>query len=522
MRKWFALFLTLSSCLSPVYAATANNMVVSEHKLATQTGIEILRQGGNAIDAAVAIGYALAVVNPCCGNIGGGGFMTIHLANGKNIAINFREKAPLRAKENLYLNAEGQLISNASTVGYRAVAVPGTVLGLETARKRYGTLSRKKLMAPAIRLAKLGYRVSRYEADTLRPYTQEFRQQPNIAAIFLKHGRPLKAGDKLVQTDLANTLTQIATAGTDAFYKGAIAQAIVTASNEHGGILSLNDFAKYQVDITQPTVCQYRHYTIISSPIGSGAPTLCSMLRSLVSVPLQRLGHTNPQSIEAILKAMAIGFSERNQNTNHLPIDKVEHELTDTTHYSVVDRQGNAVAVTYTLNGFFGAHVMAGKTGFFLNDQMDDFTSKVGVANKFGLVQSNSNIIAPGKRPLSSMTPTIVLKDNHLYMVTGSPGGPRIMTALLLSLINVIDFGMTLPQAVNAPRYHYQVIPAEVDIEPNTFTPAILAALKKSGYQFKQQSTWSAVEAIMVVDPQTGKLTGVNDKRRPDGLAQGY
>ena len=516
------IFIMLHLAMPAFASVTAKNgMVVSEHHLATQAGVDVLAQGGNAIDAAVAVGYALAVVNTCCGNIGGGGFMTIHLANGQNIALNFREKAPLKASSTMYLDKNGQLKANASTNGYLAVAVPGTVLGFETALKRYGTMTRKQVMRPAIRLAKNGYAIGAYEANQLIDYASDFRQQPNIAAIFLNHGQPLKTGDRLVQTNLANTLTLIAEEGANAFYRGPIAQQIIKASDAHGGVLSLADFEQYTVETLTPVTCDYRGYTLISSPPpSSGGTTLCDMLTTLAKSTSMQTEKQPADKIDAILKAMASGFIKRNQDTKRSPLDTRMHELTDTTHYSIIDKYGNAVAVTYTLNGLFGAGVIAGDTGFFLNNEMDDFTTLLGTANKFGLVQPQTNAIEPGKRPLSSMTPTLVMKNNRLYMIIGSPGGPRIITAVLLTLLHVIDDHMTLEAAVNAPRYHFQVIPDTVDIEPNTFTPSLLNTLRQRGYRFKESGTWSAVEAIMI-DPRNGTQIGVNDYRRPDGLAAG-
>lgn len=496
--------------------AAQTGMVVSEHRLASQAGFEILHQGGNAIDAAVAVGYALAVVNPCCGNIGGGGFMVIHLATGKNIAINFREKAPLKAVKNMYLNTT----SDATTKGYLAVAVPGTVLGLDTALKQYGTMQRAKVMAPAIRLAEKGYVVTSYEANQFKKFAEDFHEQANVAAIFLKNGTPYQAGELLIQTDLANTLKLIAENGPNAFYKGSIAKAIVTASNAHGGKLTLQDFNNYTIDETPPIRCAYRGDTILTAPYPSGGPTLCDMLKVLQKVSLKQSGYLTTQSIRDIVKAMRVGFTKRNKNTAANKIMARQHELTDTTHYSILDKYGNAVAVTYTINGFFGARVIADHTGFFLNDEMDDFTTHPGVANKFGLIQSEANAIQPGKRPLSSMTPTIVMRDDKVLMVLGSPGGPRIITTVLMTLLNVIDYGMALQAAVDAPRIHYQVIPDVVNVEPGTLSSLVAKQLAQRGYHIQIQHTWGAMEAIQI-DPVTGHVTGANDYRRPDGAAVG-
>lgn len=561
-KTCFALMAIMTLSL-PVYAdnfkpvSAKQGMVVSEHQLASQVGIDILRAGGNAIDAAIAVGYALAVVNPCCGNIGGGGFMTIHFADGKDLFINFREKAPLKATKNMFATNNAD---DGSTQGYLAVATPGTVLGLDTVLHKYGTMSRKQVMAPAIRLAKEGFIVTPYLANQLHGFTDKFRTQPNVAAIFLKNNEPLQAGDRLTQQNLANTLSLIAEQGPTAFYHGSIATSIVNASQANGGILTLADLANYSITETKPLQCKYHGYTIVSvTPPSSGGVTLCEMLNILEYFPLTTMGFHSPSSIRNIVETMRYGYADRNSKlgdpnfvnnptkrllsteyakkisdtitqSNNAPLTAptapttptaTKHELTDTTHYSVIDNKGNAVAVTYTLNGFFGAGVIAGDTGFFLNDEMDDFTTQPGVANKFNLLQQNANAIQPGKRPLSSMTPTIILKDGHLFMVLGSPGGPRIITAVLLTILNVLDYGMNLQQAVNAPRFHFQGSPNEIDIEPLALPFTTIKHLQFSGYSVVPQHTWAAVEAIMI-DPVDGTFYGANDIRRPDGAAVGY
>lgn len=520
-------------------------MVVTEQKLASQVGIDILNMGGNAIDAAVAVGYALAVVHPCCGNIGGGGFMTIHLANGKDIFLNFREKAPLSANKNMYLDSDANIIKDKSIKGYLAVAVPGTVLGLDTALKKYGTMTRKDVMEPAIQLATKGYKVTKFDAEWFAKYANDFRQQPSVAAIFLRNGQPYQAGDRLIQRDLAYTLQEIADKGPPAFYKGPIAQAIVQASAAQGGMLTLTDFERYTVEEGRPLYCTYRGYTIISAaPPSSGGVTLCEMLGILENFPLQRTGFHSLQSTRATIEAMRYGFIDRNQKlgdpnfvsnpTNELMSKAYTKQISDkikapslprehaqTTHYSIVDKKGNAVSVTYTLNGYFGAKVIASPTGFFLNNEMDDFAAKPGVANQFGLVQYNANEIAPGKRPLSSMTPTIVMKDGRVFMVLGSPGGPRIITAVLLTLMNVIDYGMNVQEAVNTSRFHYQGLPDTIFVEPFSFSYTTTKQLELAGYHIKLEAMSTAVEAIWI-DPITKIIQGANDWRRPDGAAIGY
>lgn len=522
-------------------------MVVTENTLASQVGGAILKAGGNAIDAAIAVGYALAVVNPCCGNIGGGGFMLAHFADGRDVFINFREKAPNKAYKNMFLDKSGQLAPGVTTKDHRAVAVPGTVLGLDTALQKYGTMSRQQVMAPAIRLAQQGHVVSAYESKLYAQFAEEFRKKPNIAAIFLPHGRPPQPGERIIQAGLGKTLQAIADQGPAAFYKGLIAEKMVHAGRLQGGLLTLKDFAHYSVKESRPLYCHYKGHTIISSPPpSSGGTTLCEMLNIIETAP--QVPSHSAQSIHYIVSAMQNAFVDRNSKLGDPdfvvdPIDQLvskkyarelskqaiffhvpssssqdEFELTDTTHYSIVDTEGNAVAVTYTLNGFFGARVMAEDTGFFLNNVMDDFTVLPGVANKFGLVQSEMNSIAPGKRPLSSMTPTIVLKDNKVLLVLGSPGGPRIITAVLLVLLDLIDNGMSLKDAVNAPRYHYQVSPDLLFAELFAFPFLTRLQLALMGYTIVYQKDWGAVEAIYI-DPQNTNLYGANDPRRPDGAS---
>lgn len=538
----------------PVVARHA--MVVSAQHLATLVGVKILEQGGNAVDAAVAVGYALAVVHPCCGNIGGGGFMLIHLASGKNVFLDFREKAPLKATPTLYQDSQGNVIRGLSTKTYLGVGVPGTVMGLNAALKRYGTLPLSKVIAPAIELAREGYVLEPGDVKILDERAEDFAKHPNVAAIFLNHGRPYVAGERLRQQRLAKTLELIAHGGTTTFYHGSIARAVVAASKAHGGILSLQDFADYSVAWDEPVTCQYHGYTIVSDPPpSSGGTAICEILQILAPYPLEKWGYGSAQTVHYLVEAERRTFADRNSDLGdpafvHNPVadlisprraaalratiradqatpssqikGKVSPlEGADTTSYSVADAHGNAVAVTYTINYLFGNGYIAGDTGFFLNDEMDDFTSKPGVPNGFGLVQGMANRIEPGKRPLSSMSPTIVLRGQQLYMVTGSPGGSTIISTTLESILNVADFRMNVQQAVNAPRMHEQWWPDEVYVEPNLMTAAVQQQLEAMGYRFKPVKSWGADEAILV-DPKTHLLEGANDRRRPAGLAAGY
>ena len=554
-----------------------NGMVVTSQHLASEVGVNILKQGGNAVDAAVAVGYALAVTNPCCGNIGGGGFATLHLADGRDTFINFREKAPLAATPTMYLDAAGEVVPDLSLKGYLAVGVPGTVLGLNTMLQKFGSLPRGVVMAPAIRLAGEGFLLNQGDADILAASAKNFADQPNVAAIFLNGGKPWQAGERFVQKNLAATLKLIAEQGPDAFYKGPIADAVVAASGANGGILSKKDFASYTVAESPPVRCNYRGYELISSPPpSSGGTAVCEILNIVEGYPMAELGFHSAASIHFLVEAMRHTFVDRNFQLGDPdfvknPLERLlsesyaaeirakidpakatsskdvqpgvaPHEGTETTHYSIVDAKGNAVAVTYTVNALFGAKVIAGDTGFFLNDEMDDFTVKPGVANLFGLVQGQTNVIAPGKRPLSSMSPTIVTKDGKTFMVLGSPGGSRIITIVVETIMNVVDHGMQIQEAVNAPRLHHQWLPDQITAEPFALSPDTARLLTEMGYKIVEQAPWGAAEAILIGpaadttatqatsgnDAMAGNKTmpgrqyGAHDDRRPAGAAFGY
>ena len=538
----------------PVLARHA--MVVTAQHLATRVGLKILKEGGNAVDAAVAVGYALAVVHPCCGNIGGGGFMMIHLASGRNVFLDFREKAPLKATPTLYQNAKGQVVPGLSTRTYLAVGVPGTVLGLDTALRKYGTMSRQKVMAPAIRLARDGYVLEQGDVNILDTRLKDFARHRNVAAIFLNHGKPYVAGERLRQPQLARSLELISREGSGAFYRGPIARAIVAASRAHGGILSMQDFADYTVQWAKPVECRYHGFTVLSDPPpSSGGVTMCEILQIIKPYPFSKWGYGSVRAIHYLVEAERRAFADRNTYLGdpafvHNPIRRLlsahhaallratikpdaatpsarikgslgPYEGNDTTNYSIVDSRGNAVAVTYTDNYLFGLGQIAGDTGFFLNNEMDDFTSKPGVANSFGLVQGKANEIEPGKRPLSSMAPTIVLKGGRLFMVTGAPGGSTIISSVLESFLNVVDFGMNMQQSVDAPRVHQQWYPQAVFVERGLMRPAVKRRLMAMGYRFKQIKFWGADEAVLV-NPHTHFLEGANDRRAPAGLAAGY
>lgn len=558
--RWFARAAALAALLAaptsagPLAAGAVeaeHGLVVSAHRLASEAGMRVLEAGGNAIDAAVVVGYALAVVDPCCGNIGGGGFMTIHLADGRETFINFRETAPAAARPGMYLDGSGKPIDELSRYGYRAAAVPGTVMGLERAAAEYGRLPRRALLAPAIALARDGFVLTKADTDILDGKADRFGQDPGAAKIFLRpDGGRFAPGDRLVQTDLAATLELIAKQGPDAFYKGPIAAAVAKASGEHNGILAVRDFADYTVTETAPLSCSYRSYLIVSAPPpSSGGVTMCEILNILEGYDLAAFGFRSERPVRLMVEAMRRAYRDRNTYLGdpafvRNPLDRllsknyaaslrneIEHgrgepavqqstgEKAETTHYSIADGHGNAVSVTYTINGYFGANVVAPDTGFFLNNEMDDFTVKRGVPNLYGLVQGEANAIAPGKRPLSSMAPTLVEKDGHVAFVLGSPGGSRIITTVLETISNIIDYGMAPREAVEASRFHHQGWPDTVYLEPSALPADAIEQLAGKGYRLVEQRPWGAVELIAIGN---GRLTGVSDSRRPAGAAIGY
>ncbi len=534
-------------------------MVVTAQHLATNVGLQILKQGGNAIDAAVAVGYALAVVHPCCGNIGGGGLMLIHRANGKNIFINFREKAPAKLQRDMLIH-NNKVDNKKILFGYLGSGVPGTVKGLNLALKKYGTMPLKIVMQPAIRLAQHGYKLTAGDVKFLGKFTDVFRQHMNVAKIFLKSGKPYKVGQILLQSELAHTLSLIAQHGSRAFYRGNIAKQMIKAIQAHGGVMTMKDLADYRAKITKPVVCHYRGYKVMSSPPPGSGTTLCEMLSILNAYPLSKMGFHSAESIHYNIEAMRYAFADRNHylgdpafvdnpakkllspqyikiirqqikankagNSRALLKKHLLQESPNTTHYSIVDQYGNAVAVTYTLNSFFGNKRIPGNTGFFMNDELDDFTIIPGKSNQFHLIQGKANLLAPGKQPLSSMSPTIIMKNNKLFMVVGTPGGSTIITQILEVIENVIDFHMNIAEAVAAPRYHMQWLPDKVYIEPHAFSKEVIKQLEKMGYKIhvglaSGEKRWGAVMAIKR-NLKTGEYSGAADPRRPAGAARGY
>jgi gamma-glutamyltranspeptidase/glutathione hydrolase len=540
----------------PVQAKHA--MVVSIQHDASDAGLKILEARGNAVDAAVAVGFALAVVYPYAGNLGGGGFMMLRMANGESHFLDFREEAPLRATANMYLDSSGKIIPEASTIGYQAVGVPGTVAGLIEAQRRFGKLSLSQVMAPAIHLAQQGYVLSAEEAAILRnPVLTRF---PESRRIFQRNGNFYQAGETFRQPELARTLTRIEK-DPRSFYHGALASALAHAIQKHGGLLTKKDLEIYQVKDRKPLTGTYRQYEILAPPPpSSGGIALLEMLNILEGFDLGSLGDRTPQSMHLIIEAFRRAFNDRTSflgdpDFQPMPtaqlIDKayaaawrksismttatpssaltrpagfISAESNQTTHYSVLDQAGDAVSVTYTLNNSFGSGVTAEGLGFLLNDEMDDFTSKIGAPNMFGLIQGRANAIAPRKRPLSSMTPIIVMENHKVRFLIGSPGGPRIITTVANIFLSATDGGLNIQQAVDAPRFHQQYLPDVVYVEPG-FPPKTLSALEGMGYTIKGGQAgdphWSDGECI-AVDPKTGIIDGGQDKRHSFGKAAGY
>jgi len=551
-----------AASVAPV--AAQNGMVVSAQHLATQVGVDVLKRGGNAVDAAVAVGYALAVVYPAAGNLGGGGFMTIQLADGRKTFLDFRETAPKAATANMYLDKDGNVIKGISTKGHLAVGVPGSVSGMEYAREKYGTMKRADLLAPAIQLAEQGFALDQGDIDLLRTATKDFGEDPASAGIFLNNGKPFEVGEKLVQSELAKTLREISSKGTDGFYKGWVGSAIVASSQAGKGLITQDDLDGYKTRELAPVECDYRGYHVISAPPpSSGGVIICEILNVLEGYPLKELGYHSAQAVHVQIEAMRHAYVDRNSylgdpdfvknpldrlldknyatkiraviDPNKAAISKdikpgvAPHEGSNTTHYSIADKDGNAVSVTYTLNDWFGAKVTAAKTGVLLNDEMDDFTAKVGVPNLYGLVQGEANSIAPGKRPLSSMSPTIVTKDGKTVMVVGTPGGSRIITAVLQTMINAIDYGMNAQEAVDMPRIHQQWLPDLTNVENYALSPDTQKILEGMGHKFGPPQPANHLAVIIVGAPslngeQVGnnRYYGANDPRRNSGLAAGY
>lgn len=543
-----------------------HGMVVSVHHLASDAGLEVLKEGGNAVDAAAATGFALAVVHPIAGNLGGGGFMLIRLHDGKSTFIDYREEAPKAATADMYLDAKGNVLPgsdpHSSILGYRAIATPGSVAGMAYAEKKYGKLGLKKVMAPAIRLAEDGFVLSEEEAHEL--HDSDLARFPETKRIFQRDGRYYEAGETFKQPELAKTLKRIA-ADPDDFYHGKLAAELAEEIQKGGGLITREDLASYEVKERTPLTGSFHNYTVISAPPpSSGGVVLLSALNILEGYDLAKLGDRSPEWIHLITEAYRRAYMDRSDylgdpDFNEIPVaeltskkyaeawragitDKAtpsadlqrpagflppapktagrKKDSPDTTHYSVVDNQGDAVSVTTTLNNAFGSDVTSGALGILLNDEMDDFAAKMGVPNMFGLIQGPANAIAPFKRPLSSMTPTIVLEDGKLRYVLGSPGGGRIITTVANIFLSAAEGGLNIQQAVDAPRFHHQYLPDLLFMEPG-FPETTQDALKAEGYKLNVRGHWSNGECI-AVDPKTGELLAGQDHRSHYGSAAGY
>jgi gamma-glutamyltranspeptidase/glutathione hydrolase len=580
LLMWLAVALAMltvapaaSASTQPVHAQHA--IVVSVHELASHVGVEIMQSNGNAIDAAVATGFALAVVHPPAGNIGGGGFMLIRMADGKTHFLDYREKAPAAATRDMYLDPQGNVIEGASDIGYKAIGVPGSVAGMVYAEQKFGKLTLKQVMAPAIKLAREGYALTWEEAADF--HDRHLAEFPESRRIFQRNGDYYKPGDIFRQPDLARTLERIAEKPDD-FYHGSLARELAAAMQKGGGLITADDLARYEVKEREPVHGTYRGYEVISAPPpSSGGTVLIESLNILEAYDLGKMGDRSAQSIHYTTEAFRRAFFDRAEfmgdpdfakipvaqlidkkyaaawaetvNPAHATPSKdlkrpavfteleqyaaahppaiAPHESNHTTHYSVMDAEGNAVSVTTTINDWFGSRVTADGLGFLLNDEMDDFSSKPGVPNSDGLIQGDMNAIGPGKRPLSSMTPTIVVHDGKTVMVLGSPGSSKIITTVANVLMGVVDYGMNIQEAVNAPRFHNQWMPDVLNLE-QWFSPDTVNILQHMGYTTEigihygtnVAPYWSDAECI-AVDAKTGERLGASDGRG-SGKAVGY
>ena len=564
--KQFVIALSLCSFMqaasyAPIKDTTGTGLAMSSNPYCTKIGKNVLDSGGNAIDSAVAVGYCLAVVHPAAGNIGGGGFALIHLANGENVALDFREKAPLKASRDMYLDSNKNVIENASTIGYLAAGVPGTVKGMSAMLDKYGTKKLSELIAPAIHLAENGFVVTDRQSETMREAQKDLAKFESSRKYFLKKdGSVYKGGEVLVQKDLAKTLRLIQKQGESAFYRGKIADLIEKDMEKNGGIITKEDLANYQVAWRKPQIGTYRgKYTIISMPPpSSGGVHIIQILNVLENTDLGKLGFQSSKSIHLIAEAMRQAYADRSifmgdpdfvsvpdkaltdkkyakaifdnikkHENSAIPSKEIKAGLgiiksdskpnlkegNHTTHYSVTDKWGNAVAVTYTINASYGSAAAVSGAGFLLNNEMDDFSIKAGVPNLYGLVGGDANAIEPNKRPLSSMSPTIILKDDKLYMVVGSPGGARIITTVLQVILNVIDYKMDIARAVEYPRFHMQWLPDEIRIEAYGMSEDVKENLQKMGYKIVELPDMGDVNAILR-DSKSGIYYGVNDPRK--------
>jgi gamma-glutamyltranspeptidase/glutathione hydrolase len=570
MKRNFLLFLAFASTAfactsnekSPINAfdysivkrvEVENAAVASAHPLASEVGKWVLQQGGNAVDAAIAVQYALAVVYPNAGNLGGGGFMVLRLADGTYTTYDFRERAPGAATRDMYLDENGEAIASKSRDGHLAVGVPGTVAGAFQAHEKFGRLPMEKLIQPAIDLAKAGFVITEREADGLNRNRKDFEQYNTKPSAFVKPNGEWKAGDTLIQSDLAQTLERIRDFGRDGFYKGETAEKFVAEMQRGGGIISLEDLANYSAVEREARKFNYKEYELITMGLpSSGGVMMEQMLGMLEDYSIEDYEHNSPEAVQLMTEVERRAYADRTEYLGDpdfvkVPVEKLVdkaylksrmsnynpkqatpssevgpglqnwEESEETTHLSVIDAEGNAVSVTTTLNGAYGSRVVVGDAGFILNNEMDDFSAKPGAPNKFGLLGTEANKIEPGKRMLSSMTPTIVLKDAKPYLILGTPGGSTIITSVFQTLVNVLAFDLSIEDAVNKPKFHHQWMPDLIEIEPG-FPQETKTALEAMGYSFKDRASIGRMEVIRVKD---GKIEAVAD-RRGDDSAAGY
>jgi gamma-glutamyltranspeptidase/glutathione hydrolase len=558
VSRWLATVVAIAVLVAPLGARqpvrARHGMAVAMEAIAADVGVSVLQKGGNAVDAAVAVGFALAVTHPFAGNLGGGGYMLIRLADGRTTFLDFRERAPEKSSRNMYLDAKGELTRD-SVEGWRSSGVPGTVRGFEMAVSKYGKRSWADNMAPAIDLASKGFPVSYALSESLKG-SRSLARDPESKRVFQKGGAFYDVGETFAQPELARTLERIAKNGAKEFYEGETASKFAEEMTKHGGLISKTDLAAYQAIERTPLTGQYRNYTIITAPpSSSGGIALLEMLGILNGTNYEKGGAGSASAIHYLAEAMRRAYADRNtyigdpafvkvpiaglldpaylaklrssiDPVRATPSDQVQpgrpvgSEHDETTHFSVVDGDGNAVAVTFTLNGGYGNGITVPGLGFLLNNEMDDFAAKPGAPNMFGLVQGEANAIAPGKRPLSSMTPTIVLKDGKLFMTAGAPGGSRISTAVAQVILNVLDFGMNVQDAVDFPRVHHQWQPDRLSLERNV-SPDTVALLQQRGYDV-DYSAGVVLAQVAAIVSDGGWLQGAMDGRTAAGKAAGY
>ncbi len=531
-----------------------NGMIVSASKIASEVGIQILKKGGNAIDAAVAVGFALAVTYPAAGNIGGGGFMVIHFNNGKSTSIDFREKAPMYSHEKMYLDSNGNFLPHLSQEGETSSGVPGSVAGLIYALEKYGTLPLREVIKPAIKLAEKGFILDYRLAQSINAFYSDFIRYPSSMKIFTKNGSKFEEGDRFIQKDLAKTLKLISKKGRDGFYKGEVADKIVNQMRNSGGLITYEDLENYKVVEREPIISTFKGYKVVTmGPPSGGGVILLQSLNLLENFEFNKDEWNSSSYIHKLVETFKYAYADRSKHlgdSDFYPVPLIEllnkdyaqrifaqigeyatpssqisptefpkyDESQETTHYSVIDKFGNAVSVTTTINSAYGAKVVVDGAGFLLNNEMDDFSAKPGEPNQFGLTGSEANKIEPGKRMLSSMTPTIVLKDDKAVLILGSPGGSTIPTAVLQVVLNYLVFGMQVQAAVNSPRIHHQWLPDRIDFEDQAILYDVKENLIKKNHVIGEKRILGRVEAIAI---ENGIFYGATDPRGYGG-AVGY